>query len=219
MSLFGIKTPHRTQVSRKGKDRILIVSEGSKTEPLYFKSLRRQLRLSTAYLSVMPSKMGTAPIQVVRYGEKLLKNGNPYWGIEALSFDAVYAVFDCDDHASFYEALDVAKSLDQKIKNNNKEYVRFFAIDSVPCFELWLLLHFEAIVDPMHRYAVYDQLKKYLPYYDKADKNTFYKTKDYLPFAIENAKAIAKPELEQNHLGPFTRVYELVEKLMALKDK
>jgi len=34
--------------ARKGADRILIVSEGSKTEPKYFNEIRVDLRLSTA---------------------------------------------------------------------------------------------------------------------------------------------------------------------------
>jgi len=40
---------------RASYDRILIVSEGSKTEPLYFKEIRAAYRLHTANVEVHPS--------------------------------------------------------------------------------------------------------------------------------------------------------------------
>jgi hypothetical protein len=49
---------------RAGYDRILIVSEGSKTEPNYFREIRAAYRLHTANVEVRPSELGTAPIQV-----------------------------------------------------------------------------------------------------------------------------------------------------------
>jgi hypothetical protein len=54
-------------------------------------------------------------------------------------------VFDRDDHASYFEALRAAESLDRKLKNDANQFIRFQAIASVPSFELWLLLHYEDI--------------------------------------------------------------------------
>ena len=50
---------------RSSYDRILIVSEGSETEPNYFKEIRTTYRLDTANIEVRPSELGTAPIQGV----------------------------------------------------------------------------------------------------------------------------------------------------------
>ncbi|MBN9277772.1 MAG: RloB domain-containing protein [Hyphomicrobium sp.] len=39
-----------------------------------------------------------------------------------------------------------AEQLDNTLRNDEKKLVRFFAVPSVPCFELWLLLHFENVL-------------------------------------------------------------------------
>ena len=52
---------------RASYDRILIVWEGSKTEPNYFKDIRAAYRLQTANIEVQPSGFGTGPIQVVQF--------------------------------------------------------------------------------------------------------------------------------------------------------
>ena len=57
---------------RASYDRILIVSEGSKTEPNYFSEIRAAYRIHTANIQVQPSDFGTAPIQVVRYAKELV---------------------------------------------------------------------------------------------------------------------------------------------------
>jgi hypothetical protein len=62
----------RKQLERKlnrcaSYDRILIVSEGSKTEPKYFMEIRAAHRLQTANVEVQPSELGTSSIQVVKY--------------------------------------------------------------------------------------------------------------------------------------------------------
>jgi hypothetical protein len=66
----------------------------------------------------------------------------------ARSFDQIYAVFDRDDHDSYIEALDHAKSLDRKLLNDGRDRVVFKAIASVPSFELWLLLYYANIQIP-----------------------------------------------------------------------
>ncbi len=74
--------------------RILIVTEGSKTEPLYLQEIRVVHQLHSAKVEVQPGQLGTAPIQVVRYAQQLLEEGDLYKGIRPRSFDQVYAVFD-----------------------------------------------------------------------------------------------------------------------------
>lgn len=108
--------------ARASYDRILIVSEGSKTEPNCFSEIHAAHRLQTAKVEVQPRAL-----------------------------EQVYAVFDRDDHASYFDALDLAASLDGKLRNDNKQPVIFKAIASVPSFELWLLLHYEGIQAPLHR--------------------------------------------------------------------
>ena len=150
------KERQRRQLQRKAGqrasyDRILIVSEGSKTEPNYFNEIRAAYRLHTANVQVRASQLGTAPIQVVQYARQLFEVGDRHKNIQPRAFEQVYAVFDRDDHDSYFNALRLAESLDGKLKNDLKSLVAFKAIASVPSFELWLLLHFDNILAPIHR--------------------------------------------------------------------
>jgi len=116
----------RIQLERKlnrraSYDRILIVSEGSKTEPNYFREIRGTNRLHTANVEVQPSELGTSSIQVVRYAKELFEKGDRHKHIQPRAFEQVYAVFDRDDHASYFDALNLATSLDGKLRNDNKQ--------------------------------------------------------------------------------------------------
>ena len=70
------KERQRRQLERKigrrpGFDRLLIVSEGSRTEPGYFREIIADHRLPSAHVVVRPSLLGTQPLQVVDYAEQL----------------------------------------------------------------------------------------------------------------------------------------------------
>lgn len=139
--------------------RILIVTEGSKTEPLYLEDIRAAYQLHSANVAVQPSQLGTAPIQVVRHALQLFEGGDLQKGIRPRSFEQVYAVFDRDDHHTYFDALKQAESLNGTLRNDDKQPVSFKAIASIPCFELWLLLHYEDVQHPIHRDAVMARLK------------------------------------------------------------
>lgn len=153
---------------RASYDRILIVSEGSKTEPNYFREIRAAHRLNTANVEVQPSQLGTEPIQVVQYAKALFEAGDRHKQIQPRAFERVYAVFDRDDHLTYFDALKFAESLDGKLRNDAKQLVSFMAITSVPSFELWLLLHYEDIQAPIHRDEVMHRLKHTFPVTRKA---------------------------------------------------
>ena len=63
----------RKRNRRASYDRILIVSEGSKTEPNYFREIRAAYRLHTANVQVRPSELGTEPTQVVQHARDLFE--------------------------------------------------------------------------------------------------------------------------------------------------
>ena len=109
--------------------------------------------------------MGTEPIQIVEYAESLFLNGDESKDIQSRAFEEVYVVFDRDDHGTYHNALAKTDALHLKYKNENKQKVAFKSIVSVPCFELWLLLHFEDVYAPIHRNEVYKRLKIYLQNY------------------------------------------------------
>lgn len=208
----------RKQGRRASYDRILIVSEGSKTEPNYFNEIRAAYRLSTAHVEVQHSQLGTAPIQVVRYAQELFEKGNRYKNIQHRAFEQVYVVFDRDNHDSYFDALNLAAPLNNKLRNDNKQRITFSAIASVPSFELWLLLHFEDIKAPIHRNEVMSRLKQYIPGYTKGADCSFAKTRHQLTIATQRANMLSTHFNAFNGSDPYTAIATLVTLLTTLRD-
>jgi hypothetical protein len=208
----------RKRTQRASYDRILIVCEGSKTEPLYFNEIRAAYRLHGANVVVAPSGLGTAPIQVVEYAKHLFENGDRHKNIQRRAFEQVYAVFDRDDHLSYAEALRVATSLDGRLRNDAKQLVRFKAIASVPCFELWLLLHFEDIQAPLHRNEVIQRLKRHIPKYEKGSGGIFAATRSDLAAAVRRADTLAARSGPNTDPEPYTGIAELVRVFVTLSE-
>lgn len=202
---------------RAGYDRILIVTEGLKTEPHYLGEIRSQYRLQTANVQVQHSLLGTAPIQIVEYAEQLFVNGDEAKNIQPCAFEQVYVVFDRDDHETYHNALAKAAALNGKLRNDLKQAVKFEAIVSVPCFELWLLLHFEDVQAPLHRNVVYQRLSQYLPNYDKGQKGHYAQTRQHLAVATQRAEHRAGLTTARNAVEPYTDMHRLVHLLTTLK--
>lgn len=207
------------EARRAEYERILIVTEGSKTEPRYFKEIQAAHGLHSANVQVQPGQLGTAPIQVVQYAQQLFEKGDLHKRIAPRIFDQVYAVFDRDDHASYHDALKLAASLDGKLKNDNNQLISFKAIASVPSFELWLLLHFEDIQAPIHRDNVLQRLRKpgNLPGYEKGAGGAFATTRHLLETATQRAEALAGKFTAYDEPEPYTAVGKLVARLTTLR--
>lgn len=211
------KQLERKQERRASYDRILIVSEGSKTEPNYFREIRAAYRLHTANVEVQPSELGTAPIQVVQYAQQLFESGNRHKNIQRRAFEKIYAVFDRDDHDSYFDALRLAESLDGKLRNDVRQPVVFQAIASVPSFELWLLLHYDDIQAPLHRDEVMRRLKLYIPGYEKGAGKAFATTSEHLAVANQRAERLAARFTADTAPEPFTAIAGLVALLTTLR--
>jgi hypothetical protein len=154
----------------------------------------------------------------VRYAQQLFEKGDLHKGIRPKSFDQVYAVFDRDDHDSYFNALSLAKSLDGKLRNDEKQSVSFKAIASIPSFELWLLLHYEDIQAPIHRDEVIARLKQYIPGYDKGSGGVFDITCGRLTTAIERAMALTAKFNAYSEPEPYSAMHELVALLTTLRE-
>jgi hypothetical protein len=94
----------------------LIVSEGSVTEPEYFRALRDRLGLASVLVDIV-SADGTDPVSVVDHAERLrrarmreAKRGS----LTRVAYDEVRAVFDTERHdtnSRLAPALDRARAL------------------------------------------------------------------------------------------------------------
>ena len=181
-----------------------MVCEGEYTEPRYFAALRDHLRLNT--LVVKPA-MGVDPRTLV----DIAKDESKREKSRGEQFDFVYCVFDRDSHARFEEASDMAQARGFKLAR------------SWPCFEFWLLLHFECVRAPYARSGSASQcdacvrdLRKHLPNYSKGDQTTFNNLWHLLEEAIANGYKAAADAAATGESNPSTEVHELVVHLQDL---
>jgi hypothetical protein len=123
----------------KPGDAFLIVTEGEVTEPVYFDLLRRDLKLSVVLIKVQPGD-ASDPRHVIRTAAQLAKEQQrkARKGVlgtnEPLKFDHVWAVVDTDVAVRNHIWNDV-----QQLASARKVKLAH----STPCFEFWLLLHFD----------------------------------------------------------------------------
>lgn len=208
---MSIRSPHRSfkrQPSRRSpQKRVLVVCEGEHTEPRYFETLKNRLRLNT--LVVKPTK-GADPRALVNIASKEnqreKRNGE--------RFDFVYCVFDRDSHPQFEEASNTALAR------------RFKLARSWPCFEFWLLLHFEFVRAPYARSGSASpcdvcirDLREHLPGYSKGDQTTFDNLWPRLEKAIANGYKAAADAAATGANNPSTEVHELVVHLRKLSKR
>ena len=87
------QTAGRGKSKRLPKPLVLIVCEGKKTEPYYFKALRQSNRIQRERIRILTSKdcKGNDPLKLVRCAKKEVKESNA----EKFYYDEVWCVFDC----------------------------------------------------------------------------------------------------------------------------
>jgi hypothetical protein len=196
--------------TRPSFDRVLIVCEGEKTECNYFKEIRRKARIPSAHVHVLPSDLGTDPRNVVRSAEEAFVNNGR-------AFERIYAVFDRDDHQQYETAIQMAVARNQRLRNDERQPVLFEAIVSVPCFELWLLLHHADLRSWIHRDVVLNQLRTHIPDYEKGMPNLFTLTESLLSVATGRATSLKLNHGRIPGEELYTDIHELVEYLISLK--
>lgn len=199
---------------KKGKrpphDRVLIVTEGSKTEPNYLTEIRQELRISSAHIEITHGDV-TAPLQVATYAETVFKKTREY--------ERVYAVFDRDSHdlGSYKGALQKARDLDGKMKNSENKATAFKAIASVPCFEFWLLLHYEDEQGYHDRTDIFRRIGTHIPRYSKGRDDIYGITAPRLAMATTRAANLRRRFSPNEGDEPYTDMDTLVAMLKALK--
>ena len=205
------QAPARHGLARHGPrrepyDRVLIVCEGKRTEPLYFEDLSAHFRLSTA--NVIITGEGADPRTVVRVAKKLRRDE----ARRGEKYDRVYCVFDRDEHMTFRQACDEARASGICIAR------------SWPCFEFWLRLHFGFSRQPYSRSGgksaaqrCMDELRGWLPGYEKGASGIFHALEARLESAMDNAARALADAKATGESDPSTEVHDLVDYLRALK--
>jgi hypothetical protein len=202
-----------TPKTKATNDKILIVCEGEKTEPNYFKEIRSKYKLTSAI--VVDGNCDSSPDQVFKYAQQKAleeaRTGSP--------FDKVYCVMDKDNHEHFTSTVEAIGAKKGSI---------FESSDSIPSFEYWLLLHFtysrKSYVSQKNNSVgrqVIKDLKQYpgMENYDKGEETVFSTLGEKkLATAITNAeKIITASELDGSN-DPSTKVHLLIKHLQKMRD-
>lgn len=205
----------RSRPKREPYDRVLIVCEGSKTEPNYLRELIAHYRLSTANIEITGDG-GSAPKSVVDLAIQLFEADPDY--------NAVFCVFDRDGHTTFDAAVQriAAKKLVRRVGKHKVGEARFHAITSVPCFEYWILLHYTDTTAPMSRYAdVLPHLHRVpgFEHYDKGARGLFSNTCPMLSTALDRAERANAQAASASTDNPTTQIPTLIRYLLDLAEK
>lgn len=195
-------------------ERHLFVSEGTKTEPNYISGLIDRICQCVG---------NGAKNQFVVYGGgsntlDLLSKAEQYQRNDSDSFQHVWIIFDKDDFPS--DAFDntVTRCLELNKRYANNRDLKFHAIWSNQCVELWFLLHYEYLVSDISRDKYCEKLSKHFKRkYEKNDPNIFHTLSPKTKTAIKYAKKLIKEYKEgtpPSQMAPSTNFYELVEEFI-----
>lgn len=217
--LFGSRKPRNPKADRAARPlrqpapRILLVCEGEKTEPLYFRDMVNAWNICNQVK--IARNDGFSPDRIVAQADELYAQAKQ----EGDGFDDIYCVFDRDAHEHFNAAINRLHTLKANGRPLN-------AVVSVPCFEFWLLLHFGYTEKPYSSTgnksvgnAVVSDLKKKPGFtkYDKGMVGVFKLLAPNLEQALKHAQQLAAHRAgNDEHPNPSTQVHLLVNRLRVL---
>ncbi len=193
--------PRRHQPLLPSKPRILILCEGQKTEHVYFSALKVEMRLSSVRVWRPPKVRG---LRGLTKAADEARRDDP-------GLDEIWCVFDHDGREE-----EVRKFLawhEHARKRRTGPTIRTALSD--PCFEYWLLLHFEYTTRPFTGpggcLQVVNRLRRYDDDYRKGTRRFFDGLANLRDGAIRNAARAAKAGS-----SPGTGVGRLIRRLREL---
>ena len=177
--------PRRDKPRKMQIGQHLIITEGTKTEPLYFGALKENIKEKSGQDKVIVRGLGMNTTALFVFGKELsVKAGFP--------FEHIWLVYDKDDFpAEHFNKVAALCEAENKIN----EETTFHAIWSNQCIELWYLLHFSFFQSDIHRDEYYDKLDEQLRKikagaYKKNRDDMFMVLLPYLDNAIRNAEML-----------------------------
>ena len=210
----GARKQRRYEYKKQKANSFLIVTEGERTEPLYFKGIQNLIQEKTGgVVEIVEAPLidiygeGCATGKLIEITERIVKEAK-------IMYQNIWIVFDKDDFDDFDKAI---------IDGINKGYKIAWSNQS---FEYWLYLHFHYSDSALHREDWNEKLNEIFKQYSLGN-GTYQKNYediynmvniyDGVNTAIKNAKRrMADYEKSMNKpskYDPGTTVYYLVEEL------
>ncbi|MFO6421789.1 RloB family protein [Motilimonas sp. KMU-193] len=209
------KLKKREHNKKEPYPKFLIVCEDTVSGYYYLTKAVKHFRLSSANFCIVG--LGQDPMSIVLEAEKRYNNEK---SSHKPDFEQVFCVFDKDNHAKYYNAIDKINAINRSLGE-----IVFKAITSVPCFEIWLILHFtyttKLYSDNQSKSAanqVVADLIKIMDSYKKSSSDAFEQTIEHLPVALNNANKLGSYCKKTSSESPSTRMNELMEFISKLNN-
>lgn len=195
----------RAKDSRQGLPVIIVVCEGTETEPNYLRGLCEARRINAANIRIESGGSATDALSLVKKTRALFSKDRDY--------DRVYVISDDDG-----QPLEEAKTLAQKsLKTVSGKNINVEVLTSRPVFEYWLLLHFEYSTRPFATAAeVIDVLRRHLTDFNKSDRQIFAHVDAGLGRAMTNVERLKRELAGTGATCPNTDMNLLVAQLLTM---
>lgn len=198
----------------------LIVTEGERTEPLYFKGIQKLIKEKIGgWVDVIEVPVidihgkGCSTGKLIEVTDQIVKDAK-------ISYQNIWVVFDKDDFDDFDQAIKEGVDKGYKVAWSNQS------------FEYWIYLHFHYSISSLHRDdwnikldEIFKQYNLGTGKYQKNYENIYNMVNifDGVNTAIKNAKRrmseFDKEKCKPSKYDPGTMVYKLVEELNLYLDE
>ena len=195
----------RAVAKKPKRAKYILVMEGGNTEPQYFDELVR--RNSKITVDIIPIKNAGAPKTLT---EKAIECRNIQtrrsYEKEHGTDDKVWAIFDRDEHDYIEESFAACRKNDVSIAYSN------------PCFEVWLILHYQDYDKDEHRQKTQEACEGICPGYEKNKRKipNLALLIDRIEEAEKRAEVLLARREKDDSPAPFTTVHELTKTMRGL---
>ena len=185
---------------------IKLVCEGKATEPNYFNQLLRAKGLKIPDAAFKPKDH--SPMGIVKEAKRIYKEAEAM----KIPVDKIFvaAIFDRNGHANLASAIEMLRGTPIKIGFSN------------PCFEYWILLHYERTSRSFHNCSeVISHIKQHHdPNYDKKNDH-FKKLNGRIATAIQNAESLWNSHWQHDErpvweINPYTNIYKILQEIEVI---
>ncbi|MCA3418332.1 MAG: RloB domain-containing protein [Roseomonas sp.] len=196
----------RKRPSRAPSKKIFVFGEGKLTEADYFRAMQRKIDIREFQLIYEGGKGD--PSKVVQAAQEFARRSRTSSGrrpVDSLEVgDEIWVMFDRDDHDLFEQT------------KRSCESQKLFYIYCNPCFELWLVLHFQDCEGPTNSFQAQEMTKNLVKGYDPKTRKTgdFDAMMPRLPAAENRAKRqrLNRQQEDRKDGNPSTNFYEFTSK-------
>jgi len=196
----------RQRNQRQEKPLLLILCEDQGGVKTYIEQVAKSILLRSA-IAVDIQGIGEGPSKLYQYANMALRGSSRKFPNKA---DMVFLVFDKDRHENFNEVL---------VKSKNHDHIHSFA--SIPCIEMFFILHFQYCSFPANCYDDLLRVLKAIPEFKKYNKGSgsvpVAKMRENQVIALTNTDRLRTERRNNGSKNPMTDMDIFIEFLEEIQ--